>query len=161
MKKIATYSLIIFLCFIFLCSCQAKIKSPKVPSTFNQNAVVTLGDFSFECEICKDESSVSTKINNTNALGLVMTYDGNNVNFSYNDFSYDINGENFEKANVSIIIYDVINALENEDTQKHIIDNGVKYEGKTSFGSFVLIQNNNGTLKSLSFKDSEFRVEFR
>ena len=54
-----------------------------MPSTFKQNAVVTLGDFSFDCEICKDESSVSTKLNNTNALGLVMTYDGNDINFKY------------------------------------------------------------------------------
>ncbi len=41
---------------IILCSCNMKINTPKMPSTFNQNAVVTLGDFSFDYEICKDET---------------------------------------------------------------------------------------------------------
>lgn len=132
-----------------------------MPSTFNQNAVVTLGDFSFECEICKNESSVTAKINSTNAAGLVMSYDGNNINFKYNDFSYDIDGENFEKANIAIIIFDVINALSNEDTKKYVIDGGVKYEGKTNFGAFVLVQNNNTTLKSLTFKNKDFKVVFK
>ncbi len=151
---------VIFLVFLF-CSCCAKINTPKMPSTFKQNAVVTLGDFSFECEICKDESSVSTKVNNTNALGLVMTYDGDNINFKYNDFLYDFDASNFEKANTSIIVYNVLGELDSEETQKHIIDGGVKYEGKTDFGSFILTQNDNGTLKSLAFKDNDFKIDFK
>lgn len=146
---------------IILCSCNMKINTPKMPSTFNQNAVVTLGDFSFDCEICKDESNVTAKINSTNANGLVMTYDGKNVNFKYNDFSYDIDGENFEKANISIIIFDVINVLSNENTKKYVIDGGIKYEGETNYGSFILVQNNDTTLKSLTFKDKEFKVVFK
>lgn len=138
----------------------AKINTPEIPQSFNQNAVVTSGDFSFECEICKNWESVSVKVKNTNALGLVMTYDGKNVNFKYNDYLQDILGENFEKGNTAIIVYDVINALKNEDTQKHIIDGGVKYEGKTNFGEFVLVQNDNSTLKSLAFKNSDYKIIF-
>ena len=161
MKKfINLFFLIIFLAFAF-CSCSVKINTPKIPSTFKQNAVVTLGDFSFDCEICKDESSVSTKLNNTNALGLVMTYDGNDINFKYNDFSYDFDASNFEKANTSIIVYNVLDELDSEETQMHIIDGGVKYEGKTDFGSFILIQNDNGTLKSLVFKNNDFKIDFK
>lgn len=152
--------LMIFLVFLF-CSCSAKINTPKMPSTFKQNAVVTLGDFSFECEICKDASSVSTKVNNTNALALIMTYDGSNINFKYNDFSYDFDASNFEKANTSIIVYNVFVELDSEETQMHIIDGGVKYEGKTDFGSFILTQNDNGTLKSLVFKDNDFKIDFK
>lgn len=101
------------------------------------------------------------KVKNTNALGLIMIYDGKNVNFKYDEYSKRISGENFEKGNTAIIIYDVINALENEETQKHIIDGGVKYEGKTNFGEFVLVQNDNSTLKSLSFKNSDYRIDFK
>jgi hypothetical protein len=136
-------------------------KGYKIAAAFNQNAVVTSGDFSFECEICKNEEIVSVKVKNTNALGLIMIYDGNTVNFKYDEYSKKISGENFEKGNTAIIIYDVINALENEETQKHIIDGGVKYEGKTNFGEFVLVQNDNSTLKSLSFKNSDYRIDFK
>ncbi len=38
----------------------------------------------------------------------------------------------------AIIIYDVISALSNDNTKLHIIDGGVKYEGKTNFGEFLL-----------------------
>jgi hypothetical protein len=31
----------------------------------------------------------------TNALGLVMTYDGKNVSFKYSTYSYDISGVKF------------------------------------------------------------------
>ena len=139
----------------------AKINTPEIPQSFNQNAVVTSGDFSFECEICKNEESVSVTDKNTNALGLVMTYDGENVNFKYNDYSQNILGENFEKGNTAIIVYDVMNALCDENTKKHIIDGGVKYEGKTNFGEFILVQNDNSTLKSLAFKNSDYKIAFK
>ena len=160
MKKIFSLFFLVILSISFS-SCKAKINTPEIPQSFNQNAVVTSGDFSFECEICKNEKSVSVKVKNTNALGLVMIYDGENVNFKYNDYSQNISGENFEKGNTVIIIYDVINALENEETQKHIIDGGVKYEGKTSYGEFILVQNDNSTLKSLAFKNSDYRIAFK
>ena len=71
------------------------------------------------------------------------------------------NPENFEKENAAIIIYDVISALSNDDTKLHIIDGGVKYEGKTNFGEFILVQNDNSTLKSLAFKNSDFKIVFK
>ena len=73
--------------FIFtFSSCTIKINTPEIPQSFNQNAVVTSGDFSFECEICKNEEIVSVKVKNTNALGLIMIYDGNTVNFKYDEY---------------------------------------------------------------------------
>ena len=150
MKKIISLLFVSLFIFTFS-SCTIKINTPEIPQSFNQNAVVTSGDFSFECEICKNEEIVSVKVKNTNALGLIMMYDGNTVNFKYDEYSKKISGENFEK----------INALENEETQKHIIDGGVKYEGKTNFGEFVLLQNDNSTLKSLSFKNIDYRIDFK
>ena len=43
-------------------SCSVKINTPEVPKAFTQNAVVTSGDFSYECEICKKEGSVSITV---------------------------------------------------------------------------------------------------
>ena len=98
MKKTLGFILLIISIFMFS-SCSVKINTPEVPKAFTQNAVVTSGDFSYECEICKKEGSVSITVKNTNALGLVMTYDGKNVSFKYSTYSYDISGENFEKEN--------------------------------------------------------------
>ena len=114
--------------FVFtFSSCTIKINTHEIPQSYNQNAVVTSGDFSFECEICKNEEIVSVKVKNTNALGLIMIYDGKNVNFKYDKYSKKISGEYFEKENTAIIMYLLLTALENEETQKHIIDGGVKY----------------------------------
>ena len=82
MKKIISLLLVSLFIFTFS-SCTIKINTPEIPQSFNQNAVVTSGDFSFECEICKNEEIVSVKVKNTNALGLIMIYDGNTVNFKY------------------------------------------------------------------------------
>ena len=142
MKKIISLLLVSLFIFTFS-SCTIKINTPEIPQSFNQNAVVTSGDFSFECEICKNEEIVSVKVKNTNALGLIMMYDGNTVNFKYDEYSKKISGENFEKGNTAII------------------NGGVKYEGKTNFGEFVLVQNDNSTLKSLSFKNSDYRIDFK
>ena len=160
MKKTLGFILLIILIFMFG-SCSVKINTPEVPKAFTQNAVVTSGDFSYECEICKKEGSVSITVKKTKALGLVMTYDGKNVSFKYSTYSYDILGENFEKENAAIIIYDVISALSNDNTKLHIIDGGLKYEGKTNFGEFILVQNDNSTLKSLAFKNSDFKIVFK
>ena len=100
MKKTLGFILLIISIFMFS-SCSVKINTPEVPKAFTQNAVVTSGDFSYECEICKKEGSVSITVKNTNALGLVMTYDGKNVSFKYSTYSYDISGENFEKENIN------------------------------------------------------------
>ena len=100
-------------------------------------------------------------IANVNQQEILRNLDNNNIHYKYDEYSKKISGENFEKGNTAIIIYDVINALENEETQKHIIDGGVKYEGKTNFGEFVLVQNDNSTLKSLSFKNSDYRIDFK
>lgn len=129
MKKIISFLLVSLFIFTFS-SCTIKINTPEIPQSFNQNAVVTSGDFSFECEICKNEEIVSVKVKNTNALGLIMIYDGNTVNFKYDEYSKKISGENFEK-------------------------------GKTNFGEFVLVQNDNSTLKFLSFKNSDYRIDFK
>lgn len=142
-------------------SCSIQINTPEIPQSFTQNAVVTSGDFSFECEICKNNKYTAVTVKNTNAAGLVMTYDGKNINFKFDDYSQDISADNFEKANTAIIVYDVITSLQSNTVEKHIIDGGIKYEGETSFGKFILVQNDNSALKSLAFKNSDYSILFK
>lgn len=90
-----------------------------------------------------------------------MTYDGDKLNFLYDDFSYDIDGSNFEKNNIAILIYDVFEYIENTDELSvRKIDTGYKYEGSVSCGDFILIQNNDNSLSSLTLRTGDMKVEF-
>lgn len=159
MKKVIPFLLI--LSTLFLSGCKVKNYTPEIPVTFDQNVIVTLGDFSYDCKICKTEKNVSVTVDSTAAKGLIMTYDGKNLNFSFADFAYDINGTNFEKRNPAIVIYEVfdyINSTEQLNAKK--IDGGFKYEGKISLGDFILIQNEDNSLKDLTFRNMDYKIEF-
>lgn len=157
MKKI----LPIFLVLLLLSGCKIKTYTPEIPVSFQQNAQVTSGDFSFSCKICKSEGKVAVTVTSTSASGMVMTYDGDKLNFLYDDFSYDIDGSNFEKNNIAILIYDVFEYIENTDELSvRKIDTGYKYEGSVSCGDFILIQNNDNSLSSLTLRTGDMKVEF-
>lgn len=157
MKKILP---LIFVFFV-LTGCKVKDYTPEIPAVFKENAVVTLGDFSYTCEICRNENNVSVNITSTNAQGLSMVYDGDILNFIYSDFSYDINGKNFEKTNPAIVIYDVFNYINTESNLNvKKIDSGFKYEGRAGLGDFILIQNDDNSLKSLTFRQTDYVIVF-
>lgn len=146
---------------LILSGCKVKNYTPEIPLTIEQNVKVTSGDFSYECKICKTESDVTVTVNSTSAQGMTMIYDGENLSFSYNDFTYDINGKNFEKQNPAIVIYEVfdyINRTEQLNAKK--IDNGFKYEGKISLGDFILIQNEDNSLSVLTMRNIDYKIEF-
>ena len=157
MKKAIPLLLILLL----LSGCKVKNYTPEIPLTIDENVKVTSGDFSYECKICKTESDVTVTVNSTAAQGMTMTYDGENLSFSYSDFTYDINGKNFEKQNPAIVIYEVfdyINRAEQLNAKK--IDNGFKYEGKISLGDFILIQNEDNSLSVLTMRNIDYKIEF-
>lgn len=157
MKKIAPLLLI----FLLLSGCKVKNYTPEIPVTLEQNVRVTSGGFSYDCKICKTESDVSVTVNSTAAQGLTMVYDGSNLNFSFSDFSYGLNGKNFEKKNPAIVIYEVfdyINTTEQLNAKK--IDGGFKYEGKISLGDFILIQNEDNSLSELTMRNIDYKIEF-
>lgn len=107
------------------------------------------------------ENIVSLTVLSTQAEGLSFTYNGNELSFSYDGFDLALNGKAFEKSNTAIIIYDVCSALMSADTPDvSRLEGGFKYQGKTPFGEFILIQNENSTLKSLSFKHSDYVIKF-
>ncbi|MGN0521579.1 MAG: hypothetical protein ACI4IQ_02950 [Eubacterium sp.] len=148
--------------FLLFAGCQIKDYTPEMPVTFKQNVTVTSGDFSYDCEICKNESNVCVTVLSTSAKGLVMTYDGTILNFNYSDFSYDIDGRNFEKTNPAIAVYEVFDYINNTaELNAKKIDGGFKYEGSVSLGDFILIQNDDNTLKSLTFRATDYQIMFK
>lgn len=159
MKKTAPIVLMILM--LFLSACKVKDYTPEIPLAFENNAKVTSGDFSYDCKICKSEDSVTVTVDSTAAKGLSMSYNGKDVSFSFADFSYDINGKNFEKRNAAIVIYEVfdyINSTEQLNAKK--IEGGFKYEGRISLGDFILIQNDDNSFKSLTMRNIDYKIEF-
>ncbi len=158
MKRIIPLSLILLL---LLSGCKVKNYTPEIPLTLEQNVKVTSGEFSYDCIICKTESAVSVTVDSTSAKGMVMTYDGKTLTFDFADFSYDINGRNFEKRNPAIVLYEVfdyINSTEQLNAKK--IDGGFKYEGKISLGDFILIQNDDNSFSALTMRGVDYKIEF-
>jgi len=147
--------------FLLFAGCQIKNYTPEIPVSFKNNVTVNSGDFSYQCEICKTEKTVTVSVLSTKAKGLKMTYDGKNLNFNYNDFSYDLDGSNFEKTNPAIVVYEVfdyINTAEAVNAKK--IEGGFRYDGKVSLGDFILIQNDDNTFESLTFRGLDFAIDF-
>lgn len=147
--------------FLLLVGCRIKNYTPEIPVTFTDNVTVVSGDFSYQCEICKNETGVTVTVLSTKAQGLVMTYDGKNLNFNYDDFSYAVDGTNFEKSNPAIVIYEVFYYINTSETLKaKKIEGGYRYEGNISFGDFILTQNDDNTFKSLVFRGIDYVIEF-
>lgn len=137
-----------------------KTITPELPMSFNQRANVSSGDFSYSCEICKNEKSVSVKVTSTNAQGMVMTYDGSNMVFNYHDMVGETAGDSLPQNNIAIVIYEAYTGLLNDKTAPGKIDAGYKYQGKISLGDFILITDNDMRLKSFSMKSMDLKVEF-
>lgn len=134
--------------------------TPELPDELKQNALVSLGDFSYNCEICRNSENVTVTVLDTNAKGMVMMYNGNNLSFVYEDYSYSVNAENLEKTNVAIVIYQVFEALLCDDTVSKKIENGYQYRGKIDLGEFVLIQNDDNTFKSITVIGPQMKIIF-
>ncbi|MGN1329430.1 MAG: hypothetical protein ACI4V4_07000 [Eubacterium sp.] len=157
MKKI----LPLFLVFLLFAGCKVKDYTPEIPLSFEQNAVVTSGDFSFSCRICKSEEEVVVSVTSTSAENMIMRYNGQKLTFLYDDFSYDIDGSNFERENIAIVIYEVFDYISStQELNVRKIESGFKYEGKISCGDFILIQNDDNSFESLALRNGELSVEF-
>lgn len=134
--------------------------TPELPDELKQNASVSLGDFSYNCEICRNSENVTVTVLDTNAKGMVMMYNGNDLSFVYEDYSYSVNAENLEKTNVAIVIYQVFEALLCNDTASKKIENGYQYRGEIDLGEFVLIQNDDNTFKSITVIGPQMKIIF-
>lgn len=159
MKRIIPFLLIIP---VLITGCKIKSYTPELPVVFKQSATVSSGDFSFECEICCDESSCVVNILSTKAQGLCYKYDGKALLFKYDDFEYSIEADSSLQGNTAVIMYELCRYIStDEEINVKRIEDGYKYEGEIDFGYFILIQNEDNTLRSLSFRNSDFVVNFK
>jgi uncharacterized membrane protein len=156
LKKAIPILLILFL----FTGCDIKEYTPEIPIVFTQKATVTSGDFSFDCEICKTEDNVKVTILSTSAKGMTMTYNGSELDFTYDDYSYTIDGNEFEKTNVAIVIYETFECIQSENVNAKKIEGCYQYNGKISLGDFALIQNDDNSLQALSVRSANFHIEF-
>ncbi len=157
MKKIIPLVLVIVL---LLCGCSVEKYTPEL-TDFKQSASVDLGDFSYTCEICKKEDVVEIKVTSTNANGMTILYNGDKVKFNYEDILIDFDGNKIDYTNPAIMIYEVFDYLNNnKDMNVSKIENGFKYAGKTRMGEFVLIQNDDKSYESLTFKNANVNISF-
>ena len=152
--------LLIFI-IAFFTGCDVKNYTPEIPATLNQSATVSSGDFSFQCEICKNQEGVKVTVLSTEAKGMVMMYNGESLDFVYENYSHTVNAQKFERDNIAIVVYEVlqyINTAEQQEIKK--IDGGYQYNGKISAGDFILIQNDDNTFNSIAIPSADFKITF-
>lgn len=158
MKRILTILPILLLTLLFT-GCQVKEYTPELPAGFKQKAVVSSGDFTFECEICKSEKQVDVTVLSTQAKGMVMSYNGKDLTFTYEGFSHSINGKGIEPSNTAIIVYEVFESL-NTNAQSKKIDGGYQHFGKITLGDYTLVQNDDNSLKSIEIRSAGVIISF-
>lgn len=97
----------------------------------------------------------------TNAQGLVMTYDGSNMNFSFSEIVGDVPAVSLPKQNAVIVLYDALRSLEEQEgLVPSAVNEGYRYQGKTALGNFVLITDQNGLLKAFTMKSIDMEIQF-
>lgn len=147
------------LIFALFSGCKIKNYTPELVD-FNQNAAYTAGDFFCSCNITMDENTVTVSATSTNAKGLTICYDGAEVKYTYGDMSFVIAPEN-NSANPAVIIYDAFQSLKSaESNGASKTEDGFEYKSSTSLGSFVLLQYDDNSYKSLYFTDADIKFEF-
>lgn len=160
MKK-KSFIFFAFLIVLFLAGCQTKNYTPDVTSDFQQEAVVTTGDFSYKCTISRKSGALSVKVNSTSAKGLTMTCSGNMVRYDYMGMTYEGESADLEPTNPSIAVYEVFDYLQtSEAVNAKKTDSGFKYEGSVPAGKFILYQSDDGSYDSLHFLNTDILIEF-
>lgn len=158
MKRIIAAAFIIIFSFT---GCTVKYYTPKLPEAFTETARVTWGDFSYKCEICKNLQSVKVTVLDTTAKGLVMSYDGERLTFAYNDLVNFVSESKSVSVNTAVILFEAFDYLSATDTAEiKKTDTGYSYFGKISCGDFLMLQNDDDSIKSLTVKGENYKIEF-
>ncbi|MFR5875725.1 MAG: lipoprotein [Eubacterium sp.] len=157
MKKIIP----LFLLVLVLSGCAAKIYTPVINTEFELNAVYHTGDFSYNCLIVKDESSLSITPTTTNAAGMSITYNGADVTFNKDGMKKTISADKINNTNPAIVLYEVFNYIETtEDLSVERVDDSFQYTGKTSLGNFILVQNKDNSFDYIEFPNADISIVF-
>lgn len=141
-------------------ACSVKTYTPEI-SDFSQNASVETGSFSYMCNISLAENVVTVTATSTNAEGFSIVYDGKSAKFRYLDMEYEIVSDKIENTNPAKAVYDAFETLKAgfPDNASKTAD-GFRYDGKTELGSFTVLQYDDYSYKSISFKDANINIVF-
>ena len=92
-------SLFSVLLLLALGGCATKQYTPDVTADFEQSAVVTAGDFSYHCKICRTDGTVTVTVGDTAARGMVMTCAGTMVRYRFDGMEYEARAQDLENTN--------------------------------------------------------------
>lgn len=146
---------------LLLAGCEIKQNTPEAPTGFNHKAVVCSGDFSFDCEICKNEDTVKVTVLSTSASGMVMTYDGEEISFSYDDYRQTLPTSAVPKSNTAIVIYEVLGYISDSETALSTkIDGGYQYKGRISAGEFTFVLRDDNSPYKITVPTADLVIEF-
>lgn len=140
--------------------CKVKTYNPEI-ADFSQSASVETGDFAYTCDISLQEKVVTVTATSTNANGMSIIYNGKSALFRYSDMEYEIVSDKIDYTNPARAVYDVFEALRASmpDNASKTAD-GFRYDGKTELGSFTVLQYDDYSYKSISFKDANIYIVF-
>lgn len=142
------------------CGCTVKQYTPDVTADFEQSAVVTAGDFSYHCKVCRKDGSLQVTVGDTAAKGMVMTCAGDLVRYQFDGMEYEAAAKDLAHTNPAIALHDVFSVLQQSSVQAQKTQDGFKYQGTVPAGKFVLYQNEDGSYSSLHFLNRSILIEF-
>lgn len=156
MKKLIVPLLVL----LTLVGCSQKHFTPIINTEFQANAVYKMGDFSYSCTINKTADYVSVTPLTTNAKGMIIKSDSKNVTFKKDEMVKIIDKDKIDNTNPAVLLYSIFTYIESDDVDIKRVNNTFQYTGKTALGDFILVQNNDNSLVSISVPMANIFIEF-
>lgn len=154
MKKIISSILII----ITLVGCSASSKSPVINLSFQREATIKTGDFSYNALIKYDENNLYITAKSTNAIGMTVFCNNEYVCYSYKDMTKKVEKENISPYNTACLLFDVLSGLHSCEISYE--NDEYLYKGRIWVGDYTLKTDKNGEITSIIVDNAQIKVEF-
>lgn len=158
LKKEGVSAFLFVLLIMSLCSCTAKTLTPEVKNEFEIKAVYKFNDFVYNCRITKSAEAVIVTVLDTEAEGLVLKCDGNNVSFNNNSISKSFPVQTVDITNPAVILYEVFNSINSAEAEA--AEENFVFTGNIRAGRFRLCISRTNELESLSVDSAGVFIEF-
>lgn len=141
-------------------ACTAVLRQPEVPAVFEYEAQYTFGDFSFACEVKKEENTVTVIPTDTNAAGMTIACDGETVTFTQNGMTKSFAKDSLDVTNPARMLWEVLDCVCSGSAESTAEEALTVYSGSCSAGSFTLSQNADGSWNTLQLPSAGITVLF-
>lgn len=145
MKKIIP----LFSVILLLVGCTQQNNIPTLCSEFSKNAVIKVGDFSYNADIKLSNNTVYVTATSTNAKGLTISCDGKNVTYSYGKMMKSVDISMVSKTNPAILIYNSIYS----PNEINLVNGKYIKTGMMNIGKYSLTIDKNGIPTNLEVND--------